>query len=605
MKKNIVYTLLMLCVLSFVACSTKENRIPNEQNVLSINLSPNAEARAIIKDLNSKNVFFKWEVGNFDMNVVFKQKDFLKIVKGIEIKDAKGEFCSFDVTLPEGIDPQIPFDLYGIVAEQVKVRDGKILVGVGAHGLYELNNNSANRDGAVPVWFKSEGVSLKNTEVNATFEHLGAMAVVTIKNTSDKPLKTAGFAVRPIDGAPEFYQKGSHPFYGNDELPYVDLMNLDKAPENILTRVVYPSVDIQPGDVQYVGFWFRPNSETTPAVNLVAYNAETRQPIVSTNTRSERPTAMHAGRAYNIYATWDGTNLVMQDQPIEKELPAEQPKIIFTTNQEIGEMIPLVIGAASPQAERDVWIDLNDNQKRDAGEYVTDFANEMSAKNAHKYKLGAKKITIYGDVVDFAFIGIANKEGMYDTEKGLTSIDVSENNLLDQLFVYGSKLGSVDLTANTKLRRVGFEHCGINTFKMPETAEGLQELYLTGNNLTTIDISAATNVLGFSLSENKLTQVTYPRFTTLWIADIYSNQLSAAALNQLYNSLQKAGQKYAEWFYTIEVYDNPGVAGANHAAAKAKGWTVITGNQNASEANTSSISMGQQRMSRPLKNYVK
>lgn len=605
MKKNILlYTLLVLFTVVFSACSQKENQMPEELSkrteirVLSVNLAPSTDTRAIIKDLNSKNVFFRWEVGNFDLNIVFKQNEVLKIVRGVQIKSAKGENCSFDVELPEGIDPIAPFDLYGVVAEDIKVKNGKILVGVGAHSLYELTAYSSNRDGAVPIWFKSQNVSLKDTEVDANFEHLGAMAVVTIKNNSEAALKTAGFAVRPANDGAEFYLKGALPFEGNTALPYIDLLNLSETPEEILTRVVYPSVDIAPGDIAYVGFWFRPNDlGTTPEINLVAYDARNRQPIVSANTRSARDHAMQVGKAYNIYAQWDGKELVMQDEPIEKELPENQPKIILTIPEDaIGTPLPLIIGAAGPEAERDVWIDLNNNQLRDPGEYVTEFSSVMKADNVKMYTSETKTITIYGGVTDFCYFGEPGPK--------LESINTLGNPVLNQLFVFESSLGAVDLTANTKLTRVAFEKCELTTITMPQTAEDLQELYLNDNQLGQVDISSAPNLLGFSFANNQLTSVTYPAFTTLWVAELQGNQLNEAALNIFFHRLQKAGQKYAEWMYTAQIYNNPGAAGANKSLAIGKGWTVISADPDAPAPGTTQTT-ARLLMPIPLKSRVK
>ena len=309
---------------------------------------------------------------------------------------------------------------------------------------------------------------------------------------------------------------------------------------------------------------------------------------------------MQVGRAYNIYATWDGTNLTMQDEELERDLPADQPKIVFTTNQNVGDEIPLIIQATTPDAERDIWIDLNDNQVRDKGEYVTEFAESLKFSEARYYKIGAKKITIYGEVANFSFIGNYDSEGKVVPESGLTSIDVSGNTLLDQLFIYESQLPSVDLSKNTKLRRVGFEYCELTSFTMPTTAPIMQELYLTGNKLTSVDLSAAPNLLGVSVAANEIATITVPKFTTLWIAEFQDNKLEAAAINTIYDNLQKGEQKFAEWMFTIYVYNNPGALTASKSTAMFKGWTVINEDPNAATAAQANLSMARQFMATPL-----
>lgn len=52
----------------------------------------------------------------------------------------------------------------------------------------------------------------------------------------------------------------------------------------------------------------------------------------------------------------------------------KEPKITFTTTKNSGETITLLIDAAD-EDKKDVWIDLNNNGKRDEGEEVTNFNN--------------------------------------------------------------------------------------------------------------------------------------------------------------------------------------------------------------------------------------
>jgi len=63
----------------------------------------------------------------------------------------------------------------------------------------------------------------------------------------------------------------------------------------------------------------------------------------------------------------------------------------LTTAKAVGETIELSINAdAADQA--DVWVDLNNNGAKDAGEEVTEFDQTLA------YTLGAQTVTIYGKV---------------------------------------------------------------------------------------------------------------------------------------------------------------------------------------------------------------
>lgn len=572
MKQNIILSLLALLLLSLVGCQSEQVMQPEDPSqqahTLRVSLAPSTDTRAIIKDPSSKNVLFQWEVGSYDLHVAFKQGEVLSLVKNVEIQAASGEECTFEVTLPEGIDPTKPFDLIGAVAEHIMLKDGKLLVSVGGHVLDELFAYSSNRDGLVPIYFKKENVSLQD-QVEATFQHLGSMAVINIKNDSDVPLVTAGFAVRPTDGTTEFYHKAALPFEGNTELPYIDLLDLSAAPTNHLTRVTYPKVVVPAQSVRSYGFWFCPTGVATPEISLVAYNATSRNEIVSTNTRPARA-AMEAGKAYNLYAVWNGTELTLQSEVIETPLPLNQRKITLSLHDDLlNTDVPFIIMAKDQEAERYVWIDLNGNGQRDPGEAVTDFSKSLKTEDLKWFVPTTNDIAIYGDVTVLA------TRSLRGIDVHLTALDVNGNDLLEQIIIVDSQLGELSITATSNLKRLQLENCGLTKLELGSTLTNLQEIYLAGNQLTSLDISMAKDALGVDISYNQLAAVLCPSFTTLWFIDMQSNQLSKEAMELIYNRIQKAGIPYADWFYTATVFDNPGVATADHTILTKKGWTVV------------------------------
>ena len=579
-RKASLSLLLSLIILALSACSDRSINTPEETPAsdgqtytLRITAGPSSETRSIIKDRNSKGILLEWNEGMFDLNIAFVQEGKVRLQRGVEVLETKGEYCTFEVTLPKGIDADKKFDLYGIVAEDMLLKDGRLMVGVGARPLYELTKYSNNKDGYVPVYFCTKEVSVFDEEIKADFVHLGSLAVVTLKNSSDKPWRLAGMAVRPTDGGTEFYHKGSLPFVGNAEIPYLNIMNPKEAPVDYMTAVTYPDVTIAPGETQHLGFWFRANTESTPEVSLVAYDAERRKGITSTNTRPARPGAMQPGKAYNLYAEWSGTELELVDS-FDKELPTDLPTIKFTLNSVPAEGIYLSISPSNQEAESTAWIDLNANGTFDPGEAITEFQKDLRNDNMTLYKPMETTLTIHGDISGFAVSGVSNekREMVY----WLTSLEVSNNSPLENLVVYNGQITSVDLSGLTRLKELEWVANETETFTLPTDGKTLQSVIVSGNpDLKTIDISSAANLVVLLLEENGLTSITTPTiFNGLWIGSLKGNQLERAPLENFMRSLNKGEQKLAEWMFTLDISDNPGSAKADTSIATTKGWSV-------------------------------
>ena len=582
-RKASLSLLLSLIILALSACSDRSINTPEETPAsdgqtytLRITAGPSPETRSIIKDRNSKGIILKWNEGMFDLNIAFVQEGKIRLQRGVEVLETKGEYCTFEVTLPKGIDADKKFDLYGIVAQNILLKNGRLMVGVGARPLYELTKYSNNQDGYVPVYFCTKEVSVFDKKIKAVFVHLGSLAVVTLKNSSDKPWRLAGMAVRPTDGVTEFYHKGSLPFVGNARIPYLNIMDPNEAPVDYMTAVTYPDVTIAPGETQHLGFWFRAtNTESTPEVSLVAYDPEGEGEIVSVNTLPAR-TAMQPGRAYNLYAEWSGTELRLTD-PFDKELPTDLPTIKFTLNSVPDEGIYLAISPSNQEAESNAWIDLNANGTFDPGEAITEFQYDLRKDDMTLYKPTKTTLTIHGDISGFAVSGVSNKKK--EMINWLTSLEVSDNSPLSTLVVYNGQIKSGDLSGLKRLKELEWVANGTETITLPTDGKTLQSVIVSGNpGLKTIDISTAPNTIMLFLEENGLTSITCPAsFKDLWIGSLKGNKLDKLALQSFMLHLNKAGQKYYNWMYSLDISENPGSADADTSAAVAKGWMVING----------------------------
>ena len=521
--------------------------------------------RAIVKDLNSDDIILKWDKDAFAIHLIYSQEGMLidggRIAPSLVTID--GLEALMDFTLPQSVDINKPFDLYAVIGQGVKIRDGKILTRVDAHTMYALTETSSNKDDLAPMYAEIKGITLKDRELEAEFIHLGTMASVVIKNSSDKPFRISGLAMLPKDETKAFYLPGSLPFAGNADLPYLDILDQEAKPVMIRTEVTYPVYDIAPGEISYGGFWFRPTGEECPETVLAAYDTTTREAIRSKQSKPARA-ALEIGKAYALYAEWDGKELKLLDEEPENPLPADQPYIELTTTKAVGETIKLNIDA--PMSERiNVWVDLNNDGKRERGEYVTSFTDEKRG-SVIPFKLGSQTIRIYGEVT-----------ALTASKQDITAIDASNHPGLESLTIDENPITKLELGDNKSLQYLSAYDCEIETVRLPFSI-GLQEIYLAGNKLKSLMIFAP-GMYGFDVSDNpdlsslKLAAGSYPM---LMVADFNGCNLDKDMIEGVYNKFaaEQSIPKYYDWMYTVHSYDNPGSKDADFMIAVNKGWTV-------------------------------
>lgn len=135
-------------------------------------------------------------------------------------------------------------------------------------------------------------------------------------------------------------------------------------------------------------------------------------------------------------------------------------KISFATEKAVGSQITLNV-AAEELDKAEIWIDLNDNGTKDAGEGVTTFGSDAT------YTTGSQNIAVYGRVKEIKSSG-----------NELTKFDYSQNpfyNYTTSIDLSNNKLEELKLAANY--------------------LELVENLNISGNNLPTADITAIMNKL--------------------------------------------------------------------------------------------------------------
>jgi hypothetical protein len=205
--------------------------------------------------------------------------------------------------------------------------------------------------------------------------------------------------------------------------------------------------------------------------------------------------------------------------------------ITFTTAKAVGEEIRLAVNAH--EADRvGVWIDLNNNGEKDAGEAVTEFGEYT----ATEFVLGAQTISIHGkvtrlgcDMNQLTALDVSknpNLTELWCQYNQLATLDLSKNTKLTKLVCFSNQLTALDVSNNPELAVLSFwdnQLAALDLSNNPELTEldcsdnrlaglldvsnkpELTALYCTGNRLTALDVSDNHNLVLVRCHDNKIT----------------------------------------------------------------------------------------------------
>ena len=204
-------------------------------------------------------------------------------------------------------------------------------------------------------------------------------------------------------------------------------------------------------------------------------------------------------------------------------------KMTLTTTKDMGETIRLDLRAAV-EDQADVWIDLNNNGKKDSGEDNVTFGVWAY------YPLGAQTITIYGKVTMLACSSNslttldvshnATLDSLYCSQNSLTKLDVTQNTALTALNCGDNSLSTLDLSHNAALTYLDCYGNLLTTLDVSHNA-ALQELYCSQNSLTKLDVTKNTALIELDCDKNSLTELDLTSNTSLQYLYCYENSLTS------------------------------------------------------------------------------
>ena len=234
------------------------------------------------------------------------------------------------------------------------------------------------------------------------------------------------------------------------------------------------------------------------------------------------------------------------------------PTMTLTTAKSVEETIGLWIDAA--EADRSgVWIDLNNNGKKDDGEAVTKFRKFV------EYTLGAQTVTVYGKVT------VLNCEN-----NQLTSLNVSNNTVLTFLDCSSNQLSSLEVSNNKKLEKLYCRSNQLTSLDISNNKE-LEILWCNNNQLTTLNVSNNVKLWFLSCHDNQLTSLDVSKNTLFEQLFCYNNKISGANMTALVNSLPDRNDKEEGKFGVFDIESDTEqnvITAAQAAVATGKNWIV-------------------------------
>ncbi len=214
-----------------------------------------------------------------------------------------------------------------------------------------------------------------------------------------------------------------------------------------------------------------------------------------------------------------------------KVKPPSEQFIALTTAKSVGETIKLSITATST-----VWIDLNNNGKKDPGE------GNVTGSDDKTYTLGAKTIRIYGGVhylrcednqltaIDAS--GCTTINGLYCSDNQLTRLNVNECTALQYLHCDNNQLNSLDVSGRMKLRELLCNDNKLTSLNISGCLL-LRQFWCNNNRLTSLNVSDRAELSQLLCDDNQLTSLTVTGCVALKDFRCENNQLTSLDVSKL------------------------------------------------------------------------
>ncbi|MBR0314674.1 MAG: leucine-rich repeat domain-containing protein [Bacteroidales bacterium] len=114
----------------------------------------------------------------------------------------------------------------------------------------------------------------------------------------------------------------------------------------------------------------------------------------------------------------------------------------------------------------------------------------------------------------------------------VTSLDISHNTMLKQLYCSSNKIGTLDVSKNTHLKELICSSCGLTALDVTKNTE-LYNLQCSDNQIPSLDVTNCTRLTDLAFSTNQIASIDVSKCTGLNNLYCVNNQLTSLDVSSL------------------------------------------------------------------------
>ncbi len=214
-----------------------------------------------------------------------------------------------------------------------------------------------------------------------------------------------------------------------------------------------------------------------------------------------------------------------------------EPSVTMTTTSNVGSTFTFEIGATANNTPINVDWGNGTLASYTIGEYTT-VSGTLAGSTIKIYGFGIKHLDLWAK--NLTSLDVTNNTALtnlYCSWNQITTLDITKNTKLKILYCHSNRLTTLDVSKNTSLTLLFCDQNLLTTLDVSKNTE-LTYLDFSGNRLTTLDVSKNAKLTFLDCSDNRLTTLDVTNNNTLTKLYCSKNQLTALDVSKS-NSLKE------------------------------------------------------------------
>lgn len=379
------------------ACNTDDDLLVNQpQQTRTLTLTATMPhdgptTRVALEKKDDNSIALTWQDGD-ELQLLFVQNDIKeKAIATIKNITEEGKKAQFDIVLPTNINDG-NFTLYGIYGGGGLDDANPAIVKLPANpgSATSLADVQTRKD--VMLYFQSTNIDAAKPTAAVSFEHLGSLFNITLKNKVSTPLVNIK-EVRLVGvGGDGLWAYNNNEGAQSYNLITGEFENQGTA-GNYISFATTSNTLAANGELTFWG-WYPPlPNKNWPELKLELWN-ETTVTSTSINSKPARSSSTAAGKAFYFYAIWNGSKISFTDSSFTPEFFIEEGGLDAALGEDKDNIDAMALKGSVNNADFDVMKSMTSLRRLDlsavtvAGNKIPDYAfggapvSGMGAKNS-------------------------------------------------------------------------------------------------------------------------------------------------------------------------------------------------------------------------------